>query len=421
MAAIYNNKNNMTKKTAAEKDPMIKAIKTRKKNVSGGFALIAAVLAVAVIGVLAFYVSSFTVTENKISTTQSNSVKAYYLAESGVADAINKIKNDAAWKTAFETNPAWNQTYTKSDALYPGSSYTIKIANTALAHGIITVTGNYMTGNKSSKRVIQTLVFKASGGNGVLDTIGIYSYGSIKTQSANNIIINGGGLHSNGNIQTNASTNLYVSGDITAVGNNNLNAGNVHASSTRDKQSNPPVAIVEMPSVSFDNAGDPNSLKARAAHVYTPTQFTNTVLNSGIITLTGINYVTGDITISGSKIITINGALVSDGSINITGAVNMTINQANTSTPAGLIAKNNISFTSAANVNMSGILYSNNTCDMSNSVLNLTVNGAIICMNTNLKGTANMTINVNPQRTAAVLGSAGFSPVVTVQHWEEEY
>jgi len=395
--------------------------KMEKKALSKGFALLAAVLAIAVIGVLALYVSSFTITENKISSTQSNSVKAYYLAESGVADAINKIKNDSTWKSAFETNPSWNQTYTKTDALYPGSSYTIQIANTALANGVITVTGNYKSGNQISKRVVKTVVFKALGGNSTLNAIGIYSYGSIKTQSANNITINNGGLHSNGNIQTNASTNLNVSGDITAVGNNNLNAGNVHASSTRDKQSNPPVAIIEMPSVSFDTAGDPNSLKARAAQVYTPTQFTNSVLNNSIINLTGIIYVTGDITITGSKIITINGALVSDGSINITGAINLTINQANTSTPAGLIAKNNISFSSAANVNMSGIIYSDNTCDMSNSALNLTVNGAIICMNTDLKGTANMTINTNPQRTAAVLGNAGFSPVVTVQHWEEEY
>jgi Tfp pilus assembly protein PilX len=409
----------MTKKTTAKKT--VPAIKANKKTVSRGFALIAAILAVAVIGVLAFYVSSFTITENKISSTQSDSVKAYYLAESGVADAINKIKNDSAWKTAFETDPSWNQTYTKSDALYPGSSYTIQISNTALAHGIITVTGNYTTGNKVSKRIMKALIFKASGGTSTLDTIGIYSYGEIKTQSANNITINNGGLHSNGNIITNASTNLTVQGAITAVGSNNLTAGNVHADSTRDKHSNPPVAIVEMPSVSFDNAGDPNSLKARAAHVYTPTQFANTVLNNSIITLTGINYVTGDINITGAKIITINGALVSDGSININGAVNMTVNQPTTSTPAGLIAKNNITFTAAANVNLSGIIYGNNTCDMSNSALNLTVNGAIICMNTNLKGTANLTINTNPQRTAAVLGSAGFSPVVTVQHWEEEY
>lgn len=413
----------MAKKTISNQP--VQAAELKKygdKYASRGFALIAAVLAVAVIGVLAFYVSSFTVTENKISSTQSNSVKAYYLAESGVADAINKIKNDPAWKTPFETNPSWSQTYTKSDALYPGSSYLIQINNTALAHGAITVTGTYQTGNKVSKRVIKALVFKASGGTSTLDTIGIYSYSSIKTQSANNITINNGGLHSNDNITTNASTNLTVHGAITAVGNNNLNAGNVTADETRDKHSTPPVEIVEMPSVSFDDTGDPDSLKARAAQIYTPAQFASNVLSQGIINLTGIHYVTGNITISGAKIITItNGALVSDGNITISGAVNMTISQADTSTPAGLIAKNNIVFNSAANINMKGILYGNNTCDIGHAALNLTIDGAIICMNTNLKGAANMTVNNNPQRTGAVLGNKSFSPVVTVEHWEEEY
>ncbi len=412
----------MTKKITPKKSaPVRPDPAAKKRRLQNGFALIAAVLAVAVIGVLAFYVSSFTITENKISSTQGDSVKAYYLAESGVADAINKIKNDPAWKTAFETNPTWNQAYTKTDALYPNSSYTIVVNNTAKAHGNITVTGTYVSGNKTAKRVIKAVVFKATGGGGPLNAIGIFSDGSIKTQSANNITINNGGVHSNGNIQTNASTNLNVSGDITAVGNNNLTAGNVHASSTRDSHSNPPVERVEMPSVSFDNASDPNSLKARAAHVYTPTEFTNTVLNNSIINLTGIHYVTGDITITGAKIITINGALVSDGNITINGAINLTINQPASTSPSGLLAKNNININAAANITMTGLLYSNNTLSFANSACNLNVTGGIIALLADFKGTSNTTVNYNPSKVSTVLGGAQFSPVVTVQHWEEEY
>jgi len=113
--------------------------------------------------------------------------------------------------------------------------------------------------------------------------------------------------------------------------------------------------------------------------------------------------------------------LVSDGNITINGAINLTINQPASTSPSGLLAKNNININAAANITMTGLLYSNNTLSFANSACNLNVTGGIIALLADFKGTSNTTVNYNPSKVSTVLGGAQFSPVVTVQHWEEEY
>jgi len=59
-----------------------------------GFVLATSVLIMGLLLLLATYVVSFTITEFKISNSQATATKTYYLAESGIAEAIWRIKND---------------------------------------------------------------------------------------------------------------------------------------------------------------------------------------------------------------------------------------------------------------------------------------------------------------------------------------
>lgn len=396
-----------------------------KKKPPRGFVLIAAVLAMAVIGVLAFYVSSFTVTENKISSTQSNSIKAYYLAESGVADAINKIKNDPVWKNSFETNPAWSQTYTRTDALYPGSSYAISIANTNKAYGVITVTGNYVDGKKTSKRVIKAVIFKAIGGNTPLPGISFYNDGALQISRANLTVLNGG-IYSNDNMVFNVGTNISVDGTTTAVGN--INGMTVDCTDFVDAHCSPKPEQIFMPSVSFDSPVDSNSLKARAAQVYTPKEFKSLLDNNQNLTLNGIHYVTGDIEITGTHHLTINGALVSDGEI-IFGIKNgdddivMNIASPSSTTPTGLFAKSNIVFNANSDVNIDkGVIYTNGSFNIwVKALVDFNIVGGILCRGSNIDSPSNIQITLDPSAVGNALSYFEYSSVITVEHWEEEY
>jgi len=400
------------------------ATSKNKKN-SRGFVLIAAMLAMAAIAVLAFFVSSFTVTENKISVTQSNSLKAYYLAESGIADGINRIKNDPTWKDGFENNPSWNHTYVKTDAFYPGSSYTINIANTGPATGIITATGNYVVGSKTSRRVVKAAVFKAMGGSNPLPEISFYNDGPLQLSRGNLTVLNGG-IFSNDGMVFNVDANINIEGTTTAVGN--INGVVIDCVDYVDKHCSPLPEPILMPSVSFDDPDDPNSLKARASQVYSEAQFEELLANNQDITLNGITYVTGDIFISGSRQLTINGALVADGSINLgvkngDDAIVLTANSLSSTTPTGLFAKDSIVFNANSDIQINhGVIYTDGDFNVwVKAFVNITVEGGILCRGSNIDSNSYIQITLDPWAVGSALSSFEYSPIVTVDHWEEEY
>ncbi|HQA64153.1 MAG TPA: hypothetical protein PK085_03570, partial [bacterium] len=63
-----------------------------------GFILVTSLLVMGLLLLLATYVVSFMITEFKISLSQTTATKTYYLAESGIAEAIWRIKYDPIWK-----------------------------------------------------------------------------------------------------------------------------------------------------------------------------------------------------------------------------------------------------------------------------------------------------------------------------------
>ncbi|MBI5765669.1 hypothetical protein HZA71_00370 [Candidatus Falkowbacteria bacterium] len=404
--------------------------KVLDKNKQRGFVLIASVLVVSLLILLAVYVTNFTITELKISSSQATALQTYYLAESGVAEAIWRLKNDPNWKNNFETNPAWSFTYTKNPALYPNGSYQIQIQNTGLARGEITATGFLNLGGASAKRVIKTMVYKALG-DGPIGDNGEFGDGNIIIYDTVLNVYNGG-LHANGNVIVDGESTVTIAGDLKATGNINiLWKSIVIASSTQ-----PGVAPMTMPSVSFNTPGDPNSYRARANVIYSESAFKNLMWNNQNLTLNGpITYVDGDIEIKGNQNLTINGALVASEDIEAgektsnccwgirCGTSNVTINKTSDTAPAGLLAKGKIEFESClGNFNANGLIYANDQIEMVSLPSAFNVTGAVISRKltlTSLWQGANITRE--PNVVVYSLGDPTFAPVVTVEHWEEEY
>ena len=383
---------------------------------------------------LGYFVSTFTLTEKKISSSQAASVQAYYLAESGVNEAIWKLKNDAAWKSNFESSDSWSTTTVRTSALYPNASYVITVTNSSKANAAIVVTGKINLGLASSQRVIKTNIYKALGESAIGHN-GEYADGNIDMSGTNLSVLNGG-IFSNNNIIVNYWSHISATGDVKAVGNINVNnQSSISASSTQSSNLHPPAPDpIAMPAVSFDNAGDASSYKARASHIYTAKQFSDLLYanRNKTLTLNGITYVTGDVTIEYYNDIVINGCLVADGNITVGentlscifgGRSNVTINNPGDGSPSGLFSKGRIDFELCME-NFSGqaVVYANDKINVLALPNQIAITGALISRKLTLTSLwQGFTITYDPDIVNPSIGNPTYSPVITVDHWEEEY
>lgn len=410
-------------------------IKPKIKN-QPGFILVTALFVMLLLLSLALYATSFTMTEMRISDSQKISVQTYYLAESGIAEAIWKIKNDPTWKTAFETNPTWTLDYTRDSALYPNGSYRIQIQNTANAKGEITVTANLDLGLVNSQRIVKTSIYKALG-ESVIGANAEYADGNID-MSGSNLRVLGGGLFSSNNIIINFWSLIDVDKNISAIGNINVNnSSSFKASSTFASNYPPAPAPIAMPAISFDSANDPESYKNRASHIYTASQFSDLLwTNRGqTLTLDGINYVTGDVTIKGDIDLIINGSLVADGNITLgqnthlccwgsnCGQADVTINRTSSTTPSGLLSKGRIDLETCLNsLNATGLVYANDKINILSLPSAINITGGLITRKITLTSLwRGINLIYDNSVISYTLGDPQFSPIVTVEHWEEEY
>jgi len=400
---------------------------------SRGFALIAATLVLTLMLLLTAYLISFTLTEAKISNSQEISVKAYYLAESGIAEAIWRIKNDATWKTNFETNSSWSITSTQDPAIYSNGSYQIQINNSALAKGEIISTGFLDLGDgTTAQRVIKTTVYKAIGDSPVDDNAG-YSDGNVDMSGAK-IDIDGGGMFSNGNIIVNFYSVVDVDNNVTAVGNINKSFSSTINATAIIEGADP----ILMPAVSFDDTDDPDSYINQADIVYSENDFEDLIYDNrgGNLTLPGpITYVEGDIDIMGDINLTITGVLVAEDDMTVgtnkwsccsggaCGGSDVTINKVSSTTPSGLLAKGKIDFELCLDsFNAEGLIYANDQINVLGIPASFTLTGGSISRKLTMTSVWQpLQIIRDNTRIITALGDPSYSPVVTVEHWEEEY
>ena len=400
-----------------------------------GVALILTVLLMSLVLFLSLYLLAFTLTEDRISKSQAWGAKTYYLAEAGIQDMVWKLKNDAAYKQNFETNPSWTASFSRVNPFgADNGSYTVSIANSSLAHGVITSTGTIdIGGGKTSQRIVKTYVYRALGQSGVHDNCG-FADGNINI-SFSLVNFHGGSAYSNNVFDVNGLSTVNVDTDLNATGNflksqfSTVNVGGeIHAANY------PPAAEeILMPAVDFDS-DDPNSLKNLATVVYSQSQFDSLMANNQNLTLPGpITYVDGDIELKGAQTLTVNGLLVAGRDFIVghslcrgsrCGRNSLTVNHAS-GQAAGVMTKRKINFESwTGNINANGVIYANDQLSVLSFPLGFSFNasGGLVARKLTITSVRQpIDINFNNEILAEALGATEFSPVITVEHWEEEY
>ncbi len=412
----------------------VKKIFSLKKT--KGIALILTIMVMALILFLALYVLSSALTESRIAKSQSWSAKTYYLAETGMQDMIWKLKNDAAYKTNFETDADWTASFTRTDPFGASSgSYTVSLVNSSLAHGEITASSSIsLGGGKYSQRIIKTKIYKA-----ISDSFlgNITGYGDHDMEISNSVLnIYNGGIHANHDFKAKNSSTIYIEKDLSVVHDytKDINATVTIGGDTYSRQNPPAPDTMDMPAVDFDS-GQPTSYKNKADIIYDEDDFEDLMEDNQTLTLNNdITYVDKDVELKGGQNLIINGLLVIEHDLEIgddrcwgsrCGYSTITVNN----TPgkaSGILVKHKIEFKEwTGDVNVSGLIYASQDLKIDNLPIayDFNVSGAMIGgHNFDINGTTRpINITKNDETFVGVIGSAEFSPIIMVEHWEEEY
>ena len=385
-----------------------------------GFALLTVVLLLAILGVLGSSFVIITLGDLKIAESQENGIKAHYRAEAGIGKAIWMLDNDATWKNNFETNLTWTETLVEND-------YSISIKNIALGKAEITSTGTINTG----KRVVKATVFKTLGG-AFIDPTTAYSGQDIFIWGTE-VDIDPDSLFSNRDIDIESSSDVEVSNKVAAVQNITVSSNSILTAGTIESLNNSPAPeSVQMPMLDIDSAA-PDSYKSQAtsqSQVYSQTEFADMLTADPDLALSGVVYVTGDINIKRGQIPEITGVLVAEKNINIgldasgSGFADLKIEEL-IGKASGLIAKQNITIGDWANsINIKGLIYTLQDFTIAKffPTFNFKLNGGIIANNIQI-WTLDQKIDIkhDDDLTQIGLGSPVTSPLITLEHWEEEY
>lgn len=445
-----------------------------------GVVLILCLACLAVLVFLAGYLLSFALTGAKMAQAQEAGLKTYYLAEAGVAEAIFKLQNDVVWKDAFETLPtildpacsSWLiAPFTRNDVLFPGASYTITINNLGCAKAEIEVlaTGEFMRGSVS-QRLVKVKVFKAMGQ--ALSDYGVFLGGSsenLKISFTNPLKVFNGSLFSNKAVRIENLSYVEVDNkalagqDISLSGFSQLIATSCASNICEEgcEETECPPENVSMPALDFDSeeagsylnkagASDCSSLRSdgKTNCLFTTSEFEKVMWDNYpdlSLPIGATVYITGDFNLRAGQNLIVNGVLAADRDINLgedfcwttawppfvrCGLSRLQVIRPGTpedNLPSGVLAKRKLNTGSWLNdlgaaLNIQGLLYSGDEMRLSSILGSVVVQGAIAARKmtfSSIWGGVNIYLDADVVNDTFTI--TAYSPIITIEHWEEEY
>ncbi len=433
-----------------------------KNNLSSqGFAIIIVVILISVILIFAGGFALMSITENQMTDSQTQSIKAYYNAESGIQEAIWRIQNDPEWIEGFEGDPEWEKTLERTDLFSTGGSYIVQISNDDVGEADLSSLGKQIIRvDTQARRTVNTFVYKAvdveeeeeedSGGedgggdgedSGVVVEIPDMDFTVLAV--SNDLDFAGVVANITGNMyadndmnmrlwsDVDVSKNVRAMGDVTIDSNSDVFAIGIFA------ENYPPVPdALESPYVGFDNSGDSLSMKARAQavnQVYSAEEFNTLLSENPTLSFNGAVYVTGAVSIERGEGLTINGALATDGSITVGNIwqwwdpctdndAQLTVSHISGS-PAGVFSKGNISINTCVNdVSINGVIYAGNDFNIFSPENDFYLEGEIIAQEVQWSGIWQGIFLVFDEDVVndTLRTGSGFAPLISFDHWEEE-
>ena len=449
-----------------------------------GQIIIISLMVLGTLALISTYFVSFTLTEYKIAKSQIMAAQTYYLAEAGVNEVIWKLKNDLVWSVDFKTEPGcenWSASFSRGSDLISSGSYQVQINNSDCARGQIIATSTIaLSGETKAQRVVRAKVFKTIGsltGDGA-----VFSGGNSENIDISSSIINvhDGNIFSNHNLNIDWASDVNIDGKALVNGIANVHwLSSLHADAIcaanecfGDCEAEEcPATSIPMPMVDFDSI-EATSYKSRALAaqnagqcqvlcegtvcgtkcIYNSTEFKDILWQAGqngTITLNNdITYVTGSIELKGGRKLVVNGILVSDGTIDIgenncwtygpgnkdCGYDQVTVNDPGVGKPSGIITKGKLNFgsySSFSDISITGIVYANDEIRLNSIPNSFVLVGGILGRKVSISSLWSLfdmylDNSIIAEGIWAGLQPPGeetppYSPIVTIDHWEESY
>ena len=370
--------------------------------------------------------------EAKISLSQRQGVAAYYAAESGVQDALWRLKNNATYNAALQAGTL-NVSYFANNVPTTGSSFTVtmkQVAGQPNGNGTIDVTGSIVAGAITAKRRIVTNVFQGATG-ATVGTNTMLAGGPISfSNGAVQVNVVGGNIFSDSTIDLNSAkldlhnNSFYSVGAYTQNPDPSSDVVNVAGKYALNYGNAPVTKIIP----SFDFASAKAAAQASGTY-YTPAQFDALVPNgnsSATIPLNGpVTYIDGSLSMTNhykNKTFNVTGALVIMGNLDVPTSIGgMSVNITTVpGSPSGLFVSGNAN-SSAGTWTIAGVYYAGGDITMSNSQsFNMTgalIGGGAVTIN---NGNA-WNITYNSTVINDTFPGSGTASPLQVRHWEEQY
>lgn len=376
-----------------------------------GIALITVLIITSLLSFLAIGFAFIMVSENQISRAQELATQTHYLAEAGIQKAIWHLNND--WQKDFEDGNLDKDLKLNSE-LYSGDEIKIEAISISSGKAQIESKASY----KNAERKIIVEVFKALGGiEEPLETRAVLT-DQESLALFSEVDIDDDSLH----VNTNLNLMFFSKVDVENI----ASADEINIDLTSDLYASEIIEnaeVILMPGLDFDD------YLQKADLIYSKEEFESLLPSNPV--LSGIVYVTGSefcvIDIERRQTLTINGFLLTDCAVHLAdkgafGYTNLIINNTE-GQPSGLASKDWIVINPlTSQINISGLIYALGGVEIKGPISDFGLIGGLIAKKLfilNQLSKLNITYDENIIKTA--LGQAQDSPIISLEHWEEEY
>ncbi|MBM2821102.1 MAG: hypothetical protein HW405_862 [Candidatus Berkelbacteria bacterium] len=373
---------------------------------------------------------------------------AFSMSEAGIQEAIYRIRYDTTARNNFLNTTNGTTTFAHDPALLNSGSYNVTIQNTGLGAATVISTGIYRMGSRTARREVRVDITQATQPPPYDDDGAMFSHsaggestGDLEFRNAT-VTIYGGSLHSGRDIRFDrgsytAETGIKAERNITTNHDPTINC-NCTIDDDGDPltptcSDNPGCSYtytpaIGMPMVDFDSSS-PKSYKNQAtllnqyytsqANFYSLTNF-----NAGQTkTFNGVVYIEGGISIDQNRTFIMDGVLATSGSISIGGSQNGTLNLSHSGgagQASGALSQNSFSINNKGNFLGTGLVYAGFRTDIDSSSVPITFTGGILSRRVYVDARV-LTIYFDAAVINDTLGQPQDTPVIQINHWEEEY
>ncbi|MGM0439191.1 MAG: pilus assembly PilX N-terminal domain-containing protein [Patescibacteria group bacterium] len=374
------------------------------KNEKGTIVIVAAITTT-ILMALSAYLLNLLITEIQLSNSDNQAQKAYYLAESGINEAIWKLENNSQWKDDFvdsELNPNvegeyWSESFKRD---FQGGSYEVSVQSISLGEAQITAVAKVPFLGKEARREAKATVFKAL--DSPTNDSAVFSGGSGSNVqiSHSDLIINNGNIFSGHNLSIlgKSDVSLYDNDETERLEGKALTTQNFDLSDSAtfeeytavcsknicsEECSDCPAEEGSIPTIDFDSEAE-TSFKSRAKKLesngecnvicnpqnedayncsdkclFSSKEFEDLlweVGEEGLLEIqSDITYINGSAELRGARKLNLQGALVADGTLDLgtrsswvrkgvkhSGNSHIRVENPEIDKPSGLISKNKI-------------------------------------------------------------------------------